>query len=212
MLILALDLLDKRRALEIAEITSEYIDMIKVNYPLVLSAGIEIISELSEIKPVIADFKIADIPYISSLIADIAFKKGAKAVIVHGFVGENTVKSVLDVAKKYGREVYLVIELTSESLILEMQSDEIIRIALKLGCHGIIAPATKPERIKRAREIARNIKIFSPGVGIQGGEVESVLNAGADGIIVGRSIYNSKDPARIAREFRDRIRGIRLGY
>ena len=209
MLVLALDLLDEKRALEIAEVTSKYIDMIKVNYPLVLSAGIEIISELSEIKPVIADFKIADIPYISSLVADIAFKKGAKAVIVHGFTGKNTVKSVLDVAKRYEGEVYLVAELTSESLILEVQSNEIIKMALKLGCHGIIAPATKPERIRKAREIAGNIKILSPGIGVQGGEIERVLNAGADGIIVGRSIYNSKNPERIAREFKDRIKGIR---
>ncbi|MCX8172637.1 MAG: orotidine 5'-phosphate decarboxylase, partial [Archaeoglobaceae archaeon] len=82
-LILALDVEERKIAIKIAEELSDLIDRFKVNYPLLLSAGIKIISELSEMKPVIADLKIADVPHISSKIAEIAFRNDAKAVIAH---------------------------------------------------------------------------------------------------------------------------------
>ncbi len=98
-LILALDILQAEKALEVARSVEKYIDRIKVNYPLVLSAGVAIIRQLSKIKPVIADFKIADIPYTSALIAKIAFENDAESVIVHGFVGSDTLREVCRVAE-----------------------------------------------------------------------------------------------------------------
>jgi orotidine-5'-phosphate decarboxylase len=199
-LILALDLTDRDKALDIAEEVSDYISAIKVNYPLVLSAGVEIIDELSKIKPVIADFKIADIPYTSSLIADITFKNGAKGIIVHGFAGRETVKAVLDVATNYGGEVYVVTELTSSTEYFSGISDKIAEMAKELECHGIVAPGTRPERVKELREIVKDLKILCPGIGAQGGDVRKVVEAGADYVIVGRSIYNSKNPKKTAKE------------
>jgi len=197
-LILALDLLDCERALKVARDVKDFISHIKVNYPLILSCGIEIIEELSKIKPVIADFKISDIPYISSLIASIAFENGAKAVIVHGFAGRETVKAVLDVAKRYNGEVYVVTELTSSEEFFEGISDRIARMAVDLGCDGIIAPATRIERVKRLKEIADGLKIICPGIGAQGGSLEVVRYA--THIIVGRAIYESDNPKKSAKE------------
>ncbi len=93
-LIVALDVVERKTAMEIAGKVAEHIDRIKINYPLVLSAGVGVIKELSKIKPVIADFKIADIPYTSSIIARIAFENSAESVIVHGFVGSDTLREV----------------------------------------------------------------------------------------------------------------------
>ncbi|MFP3910166.1 MAG: orotidine 5'-phosphate decarboxylase / HUMPS family protein [Archaeoglobaceae archaeon] len=76
-LILALDVTPKDEAVKIAEEVSHYFDAIKVNYPLILSSGIDIIGRLADLKPVIADLKVADIPYTSSLISQLAFKAGA---------------------------------------------------------------------------------------------------------------------------------------
>jgi len=59
-IIVALDVDDTSIAAEIAE----WVDAIKVNYPLVLSKGVSVIKELAAYKPVIADFKIADVPHI----------------------------------------------------------------------------------------------------------------------------------------------------
>ncbi|AGK60197.1 orotidine-5-phosphate decarboxylase [Archaeoglobus sulfaticallidus PM70-1] len=209
-LILALDVMDRNRAIWLAREVSEYVDYLKVNYPLVLSAGIEIIRELSEIKPVIADFKIADIPYTSSLIARKAFENSAFAVICHGMAGSDTLKAVLDVSDEFGGEVYVVTELSSESEFLRKFSDEIAMLARDIGCHGIIAPATRAERVAQLRKIVGSMKILSPGVGAQGGSVEETIKAGADYIIVGRSIYTSDEPKAVARDIYERIKGLEV--
>ena len=199
-LILALDLMDKQKAIRIVREVSEYISAIKVNYPLILSAGIKIIDELNRIKPVIADFKIADIPYTSSLIAGIAFENGAKAVIVHGFAGRETVKAVLDIAKRFDGEVYVVTELTSSIEFFENVSDKIARMAKELKCDGIIAPGNRVNRVAELRKIVGDLKILCPGIGVQGGDVKAVIEAGADGVIVGRSIYASENPKKEAKK------------
>ncbi|WP_456328655.1 orotidine-5'-phosphate decarboxylase [Archaeoglobus sp.] len=197
-IVLALDVLERDKALKVANEVKAYISHIKVNYPIVLSCGVKIIGELSKIKPVIADFKIADIPYTSSLIARIAFENGAKAVIVHGFAGRETVEAVLDVAREFDGEVYVVTELTSSEEFFREISDKIAKMAVELGCHGIIAPSTRPERVKALRRIVGDMKILCPGIGAQGGSLEVVRYA--THIIVGRAIYNSENPKKSVEE------------
>jgi len=191
-IVLALDVLDRERALSIAKDVKDFISHIKINYPIVLSSGIDVMRDLSKIKPVIADFKIADIPYVSSILAKISFENDASAVIVHGFSGRETVKAVLDVARDYDGEVYVVTELTSSDEFFGEVSDRIARMALDLGCHGIVAPSTRPDRVKRLREIVGDMKIICPGIGVQGGSVEVAKYA--THVVVGRAIYESKDP------------------
>lgn len=47
-LILALDVYDRERALEIAECTADYLWAIKVNWPLIIGSGLKIITELKQ--------------------------------------------------------------------------------------------------------------------------------------------------------------------
>ncbi|MEM1578840.1 MAG: orotidine-5'-phosphate decarboxylase [Archaeoglobaceae archaeon] len=204
-LILALDIEDRKAALKIAENLSDLIDKFKVNYPLILATGIKIISELAEIKPVIADLKIADVPHISARIAEIAFRSEAKAVIIHGFAGSDSISSVLNVSKRYGGEVYVVTELSSEGggEFMGKFSLEVARKAKELGCDGLIAPATRIDKLREIREVAKDIKILCPGVGVQGGTVEALKFA--DGIIVGRSIYLADNPREVAKELRGHV-------
>ncbi len=211
-LIIALDVRNARRALEIAKATADYVDRIKVNYPLVLSAGVKIIRELSRVKPVVADFKIADVPHTSTAIAEIAFENLASAVIAHGFVGDDVIAAILDVAKSYGGEVYVVTELSSPGAarFMSRHSLEVAKLAAELGCHGLIAPATRVERVKEIRKVAERLKIFCPGIGAQGGTLEVLRYC--DGVIVGRSIYGSEDPAKAAEDMRRRIDEISKGF
>lgn len=197
-LVLALDVLERERALSIAKEVREHISYIKVNYPTVLTCGIDVLEELSKIKPVIADFKIADVPHVSRMISEFAFERDAKAVIVHGFSGRETVKAVLDVAKIYGGEVYVVTELTSSEEFFRGVSDRIAKMALELGCDGIVAPANRPERVKALKEIVGNLKVLCPGIGVQGGRLDVARYA--THLIVGRVIYESENPKRSAEE------------
>ncbi|MDD1673196.1 MAG: orotidine-5'-phosphate decarboxylase [Methanomicrobiales archaeon] len=202
-LILALDVTDRDRALGIAHVCAPFLDAIKIGYPLVLFAGLEIAQELSSLGlPLIADFKIADIPYTNRLICEEVFGAGFHAVIAHGFPGSDSLRACVDSAHAHDGACYVVAEMSHPGAVefFPEVADRITFLAMEVGADGIIAPATRPERIRELRKIVGNRKIYSPGIGAQGGDWEKASSF-ADGIIVGRTIYESSDPAEAARQF-----------
>jgi orotidine-5'-phosphate decarboxylase len=207
-LILALDVTDRKEALDIAAKLGPAVDAVKVNYPLVLSCGLGIIGEIKKYASVIADFKVADIPNTNRLICEETFKAGADAIICQGFAGRDSVEACVEVSKKYGGDVFVVTEMSHPGALdfLQPHALELVDLARSAGATGIIAPATRPERLALIRQRAGTMKILSPGVGAQGGDAASAIKAGADFVIVGRSIYNAKDPYRAAIDFSEQLR------
>jgi len=199
-LILALDVLERDKALEIVKKTAPYLHAVKVGWPLVMNAGMDIVSEISKIAKVICDFKVADIPNTTRLIVRTAKKYGASGIIVHSFVGRDSVRAAVEEASTL--DVFVVTEMSHPGALDFMQenAEKMVNIALEEGAKGIIAPATRPARLKEIRKIAGNLLILSPGVGAQGGKAKEAIDAGADYIIVGRSIYNAPEPEKAARE------------
>lgn len=196
-LILALDVTSREEALRIAESVADYIDAVKVGYPLVLSCGIEIVSRLSKLgKPVIADFKVADIPNTARLICERAKQAGASFAIVHGFVGSDVVRACAEVM-----DIFVVAEMSHPGAREFMQpvAERIAELA-KRYAYGIVAPATRPERVSKLRSIVGKLVIISPGVKAQGARPGDAIRAGADFEIVGRGIYASPEPRRSAAE------------
>ena len=145
-LIIALDVTNKDEALSIASKLGGVVDAIKVNYPLVLACGLDIIGDLKQYSNVIADFKVADIPNTNSLICEETFKAGADAIICQGFVGSDSVKACVEVAKKYHKETFVVTEMSHPGALdfLQPKAFDLVDIAVKSGASGIIAPATRP--------------------------------------------------------------------
>ncbi|MDD1663333.1 MAG: orotidine 5'-phosphate decarboxylase, partial [Methanomicrobiales archaeon] len=89
-LILSLDVEDRTRALAIAGSCAPHVDAIKVGYPLVLPAGLSVAGDLLPLGlPLIADFKVADIPNTNEMICTLVFRAGFSAVIAHAFPGED---------------------------------------------------------------------------------------------------------------------------
>lgn len=205
-LILALDVTDNDRAISISKDVAEHVDAIKIGYPLVLGAGIGVIKTLSGLAPVIADFKVADIPNTARLICARAFSAGAGAVIVHGFTGRDSIEECVKTGKEYSGDIYVVTEMSHPGAVDFMQPKalELARLAVGSGAAGVVAPATRPGRVKEIRSMVGGLTIISPGVGAQGGSASEAIRAGADYVIVGRSIYDSGNPAgeaeKIAKE------------
>lgn len=207
-MVLALDETDGDKALAIARDVSGHIDAVKINWPLVLSAGPGMISELSEITDVICDFKVADIPNTVKLIVSNAVSRGASAVIVHAFTGEDSMVAAVEAAGK--AEIYAVTEMSHPGgkMFTALHAEEMAAMGARCGAAGFIAPATRPERIADIRRIIGGRKILSPGVGAQGGSAADAIRAGADYAIIGRAIYGAAEPRKAARAFESEIRSV----
>jgi orotidine-5'-phosphate decarboxylase len=194
-IVLALDDLKCDRAVEVATTLAHGLDAIKVGYPLVLTEGIEVVSRLSRVVPVICDFKVADIPAVSAMIVKRAVDAGAVGVIVHGFVGHDSVEKASAAAG--GADVFVVTEMSHPGALdyLQDRAEEMAAMARDAGATGIIAPATRPARVTALRNIiGPDMLILSPGVGTQGGSAGETIRAGASAVIVGRSLYQAEDP------------------
>lgn len=199
-LILALDVLSRERALELASSLKGRIDYVKVGYPLILASGLEIVEEISRTTPVIADLKIADIPNTNNLISEQVLAAGAQGIIAHAFVGRDSLSACVDVARDFDALVFAVTEMSHPGAeeFMALVAEKLARVAKECDVDGVVAPATRPERISLIRSVVGDRAIISPGIGAQGGSARAALEAGADSLIVGRSITESPNPAAVA--------------
>ncbi len=204
-IILALDVTSRADAVRVVEAVRDYVDAVKIGWPLILAVGPDIIGEIAKNKDVICDLKIADIPNTNRLIVEQAMKRGASAVIAHGFTGDDSVKACIDAAKG---QVFVLTEMSHPGAkqFTAPVADKLAALAKSVGARGIVAPATRPERIAELRKIIGDLEIISPGVGAQGGKASDALKAGADYIIVGRAIYEAPDPKAAAKALADEVK------
>ena len=84
------------------------------------------------------------------------------------------------------------------------------------GNVGLVVGATDPQALRRARSAAPGLWFLVPGIGAQGGDLKSALDAGLrpDGlglvVNVSRQIAKASDPREEARKLRDEINQRRL--
>ncbi|ADM28201.1 orotidine 5'-phosphate decarboxylase [Ignisphaera aggregans DSM 17230] len=178
----------------------DVVEGFKVGLPAIIRLGVEKISTIFRDynKFLIADLKLADIGDIMSLSIEILATYGFNAVIAHGFVG---IEQALDIASKHckdlGIKLILVVSMSHDGSreFIDKHLDELIDIAKKIESWGVVAPATRPEIIKRIRMrySSTELKILSPGVGVQGAEPGIALCNGADYEIIGRAITLSSN-------------------
>ncbi|MEL9908617.1 MAG: orotidine-5'-phosphate decarboxylase [Desulfurococcus sp.] len=187
----------------------EYVSGYKIGIPFLLKHGKQGIRRLRRLteKPIIADLKLADIGDIMSTTVKHLANTGVNAVIAHAFVGYNgALETLMKTSMVTGIGIILVASMSHEGSreFIDKHIDEFLDLAVKAEVEGIVTPATRPNVIRYARErLGGSIKIYSPGIGIQGAEPGSALCAGADYEIVGRLITGSKNPGEAAREVRE---------
>jgi len=195
-IILALDVAEHEKAIQIAESVKDHVWGYKLNWPAILGSGKQIISDIKKLnKPVIADLKLADIGNTLDLISQQVFAQGADYIIGQPFIGSEPF-SIFDPKK-----LILVVEMShpGATQFIQPLTEQFCSMAREMGVWGVVAPATRPDRVKQIRDwVGPETKILSPGVGAQGGTASETIQAGADLIIVGRAIYNTPDPKQAA--------------
>lgn len=198
-LIHALDVYERDRALDIAEAIGKEVRAIKVNWPLILGSGAEIITELSMYSKVICDLKVADIPNTNRLITEKVRDLGGWGIISHIFPGSDSLDAVVRAAGEM--KVFAVVAMSNPGSreFIDEKIDDFSRIAADSGVYGVVAPGNKPDILRKIRQKIGERKIISPGIGAQGGDPAEAVRNGADWIIAGRIIYESEDPLSVVR-------------
>ena len=209
--ILALDVTKPDRARAIARAVASEVDAIKVGWALFLAGGRDIVREVADLGYLLADFRTAEIPNTTRLIVEQVAALGASGIITQGFVGEDSIRAAVEAAGQ--AEVFVVTEMSHPggAQFTALHAEDMARAAIRAGAAGIVAPATRPDRVKALRAIVGSKLILSPGVGAQGGKASDAIRAGADAVIVGRSIYEAPDPAGAARQVAAEIRAATPG-
>jgi orotidine-5'-phosphate decarboxylase len=220
-----------KKAEKIIDTVHPYVCAVKFNHHLTLPLGIfngvqKLLEKAHEKElPTIMDCKVNDIGSTNHVIAEYYYEAGFDALIANPFVGwEEGLKPIFEVAKKQGKGVILLTYMshkgTSEGYgqtVVDTESGKktlqymvFAKKALKWDADGVVVGATYPEKIKEVHTIlGGKIPIYSPGVGVQGGEIESAIKAGATYLIVGRAITLSENPAETAERIRNIAKGVK---
>ena len=210
----------EQEALRIVSQTAEHAVAFKINRHLVLPVGLfegipRIIDAIHDAGiTAIADIKLNDIGNTNKQITKYYFDAGFDALIVNPLVGmEGGLDSVFEMAlnRKRGiitlcymshpgaREGYGLFVSPDPKKKPEPLYHHLARVARKWDTDGVIVGATHPEIITEVREVlGTEIPIISPGVGAQGGTARAAIDAGADFVVVARSIVEADDPATAA--------------
>lgn len=194
---------DRDPSLDQLDAIRPHVDGVKLGLPLLLEAGperfAEIVDVLDDDQGVVCDLKLADIPPINQRSVEAALDLGATHVICHGFVGADSVEAVVQASDG---NAFVVVEMSHPGgqTFFQPVTEHLINVAIDAGAMGIVAPATRPERVGHLRGMVGDLKIATPGVGAQGGSADAVRKAGADWIIVGRSMLDADDPVKAAEE------------
>ncbi len=100
-IILAMDVPNINDAMELMDKISDYIDTVKIGYPLVLAEGLESVSKIKKEYNcrVICDFKVADIPATNKKIADVTFQSVQMQLLSMALLDGTVWKAVLNLPK-----------------------------------------------------------------------------------------------------------------
>ncbi len=205
-LILALDLTERAGAVKMAETLKDNLYAVKVNWPLVMNAGIGVVDEISRFSRVICDFKLADVPNTVSLITAKAREHGAYGIITHAFTGKDSLAETVKTAGDM--KVFSVVAMSNagSARFVDPVMDDLVAVSKEAGVSGFIAPGNRYDILRHIRQLSGSSTILSPGIGAQGGDASAAISAGADFIIVGRSIYGSPDPVSAAESINSSIK------
>ena len=167
-----------------------------------LKMTIDYIHEHAPGIPVILDAKRGDIGNTSKMYAIEAFDRyGADAVTVNPFLGKDSLEPFLE---RKDRGVILLCK-TSNPSATDIQDfscsgvklyTHIARMAAETWNYNnnisLVVGATYPEELAQIRTIIGDMPLLVPGIGAQGGDIESTVKAGRDSHGKGMMINSSR--------------------
>jgi orotidine-5'-phosphate decarboxylase len=196
----------------------QYICAVKMNFHIILPLSATEISRIN--KQIhsfglqsIADIKLNDIENTNAVALYLLTKMGFDAAIANPFIGTNELASLVHKAHTADAGIIALIYMShpgaKEGFGLKVQGQRLYKAFLgraeDSGADGIVVGATQLEILQ---EVTGRLPVYSPGIGAQGGGAEQAIRSGADYLIIGRSIIEAEQPAKVAKEIQNRILSI----
>ena len=190
---------------------------IKLNFHLLLPLSSKEIIKINKTAhryglQTIADIKLNDIGNTNRVTTEHLWNLGFDAVIANPIMGLDSLKNLVKSAHKNQKGVITLCHMSAPEAKLSYDMEVkitkkqqlyqlFLNWALTAKVDGIVVGATFPKIIQYcSKQAGKNLSIFSPGVGTQGGSANEVISSGTNYLIVGRTILNSKTPIDVAKE------------
>jgi bifunctional enzyme Fae/Hps len=202
---IALDVPDLERMKTIvSEIPKSDRIVLEAGTPLIKKHGLDVISQLRSLDRdvfIIADFKTLDIGKVE---VDLAFERTADAVTVSGLASVETLDAFIYETKKLG--IYAVVDMMGvENPVAKLHSlkelPEIVLVHRGIDVEKK-GGSVRWDQIQAIKSAFKEKKLLvAVGGGITPETARDAMNAGADIVVVGRYITQSRDVKRAVREF-----------
>jgi orotidine-5'-phosphate decarboxylase len=194
-----------------------YLCGIKLNFHLLLPLSAKEIIKINKTAhdfglQTIADIKLNDIGNTNRVTTEHLWNLGFDAVIANPIMGLDSLKNLVKSSHKQQKGVITLCHMSapeaklSYDMEIKMGKKQqlyqlFLNWALTAKVDGIVVGATFPKIIQYcSKQAGKNLSIFSPGVGTQGGNASEVISSGTNYLIVGRTILNAKNPVSVAKE------------
>jgi len=225
-LCVALDLPTKEENLELIQKIKEYDVWLKVGLRTYIRDGEEFLLAIKKINPdfkIFLDLKLYDIPNTMADAAESIMGLGVDMFNVHASAGKRAMSGVMDRLSSYASRpiVLAVTALTSfsEDEFVEVyekdiasKADQFAKDAYESGLDGVVCSAYESESIKGIT--AKEFMTLTPGIrpfGEDAGDQKRVADvafaksAMVDFIVVGRPIYQAKNPAEVVAKILEKL-------
>jgi len=202
-IIIALDGISEKEALRVAKIMKGHVWGFKIND--LLFEGLDIIGKFKRFGHVFADAKLYDIPNtVKNSVARLS-KAGADMITVHSSGGIEMMKAAKQSAGRSKILAVTVLTSKSDSRMVAMLTKD----AIKAKVDGIICSGLELKNIRRIPESQSLLKVV-PGIRPEWYlkkddqkrtmTPERALKFGADYLVIGRPVLNSKDSMQALKD------------
>ena len=207
----------QNKTIQNIEKLNPYLCGIKLNFHLLLPLSAKEIIKINKTAhdyglQTIADIKLNDIGNTNRVTTENLWNLGFDAVIANPIMGLDSLKNLVKSSHKEQKGVITLCHMSAPeaklSYDMEIKMDKkqqlyqlFLNWALTAKVDGIVVGATFPKIIQYcSKQAGKNLSIFSPGVGTQGGNASEVISSGTNYLIVGRTILNAKNSIAVAKE------------
>ena len=207
----------QNKTIQNIEKLNPYLCGIKLNFHLLLPLSAKEIIKINKTAhdyglQTIADIKLNDIGNTNRVTTEHLWNLGFDAVIANPIMGLDSLKNLVKSSHKEQKGVITLCHMSapeaklSYDMEIKMNKKQqlyqlFLNWALTAKVDGIVVGATFPKIIQYcSKQAGKNLSIFSPGVGTQGGNASEVISSGTNYLIVGRTILNAKNSVAIAKE------------